>query len=463
MALSQHKATQQLIDIVGKQNVISGEAAKHYGHDRCDFYSANNELVVFPTSTEQVREIILLANQQQLKLVPSGGRTGLSGGAAATQQEIVVAMDKMNTIKDFNPIENSVLCGAGLITKELQEFAIRQDLLYPIDFASAGSSQIGGNISTNAGGIHVIRYGMTRDWVLGLTVVTGKGDILHLNHGLQKNNTGYDLRQLFIGSEGTLGFITEVCIKLCKPPKDLRVLLFSVTDISNIMQIFQHFNNAISLHAFEFFSDIALQKVCHKMQLSPPFSHQQNYYVLLEVDIQHSEIESLTLTLSQDCLEQQWAQDCVVSQSQQQAKTLWRFREGISTTLAQWQPYKNDLSVTASKVPAFLKAISAIVSSDYSQFEVVWYGHIGDGNLHLNILKPDDLSSESFKQQCNDVSKKIMAIVKDFNGSISAEHGVGLLKKDFLSYSRSAEEIAYMKQLKQLFDPNSVMNPGKIF
>lgn len=243
----------QLIAVVGEKNFLQGKPALDYGHDRCDFYSANNLCVVFPQNTKQVQDLVLLANQHHFALVPSGGRTGLSGGAAATQQEIVVALDKMNTIESFNAIENTVVCGAGTVTQVLQEFAKQHGLLYPVDFASAGSSQIGGNISTNAGGIHVIRYGMTRDWVLGLTVVTGKGDILHLNNGLLKNNTGYDLRHLFIGSEGTLGIITEACIKLTTPAKSSKVLLFSVADMQAIMQLFQHFNSALNLTAFEFF------------------------------------------------------------------------------------------------------------------------------------------------------------------------------------------------------------------
>lgn len=459
---SQHYFFDQLARIVGISNLLQDEPAKAYGHDRCDFYTATNPCVVFPQNTEQVRDIVLLANQHHLALVPSGGRTGLSGGAAATQQEIVIAMDKMNAIEALNPIENTVICGAGTITQKLQEFASQHDLLYPMHFASAGSSQIGGNISTNAGGIHVIRYGMTRDWVLGLTVVTGRGDILHLNHGLQKNNTGYDLRHLFIGSEGTLGIITQACIKLTAPNKHLKVLLFAVADMQAIMHLFRHFNSKLSLNAFEFFSDNALHKVTQATGIASPFRQSHAYYVLLEVDCDNRELADQVLLLSEQCLEKQWASDCVISQNQQQAKTLWRLREDISMTLAKWHPYKNDISVTVAKVPDFLQAVSIVIKQDYPDFEVVWYGHIGDGNLHLNILKPEKISMATFQQHCQQLSKQVMEVVKQFSGSISAEHGVGLLKKDFLRYSRSPEEIDYMRQIKQVFDPQGIMNPGKL-
>lgn len=450
-------------EIISKENTITGDEAKHYGKDCCDFFPASNSLVLFPRSTEQVRDIVLAANEHYIALVPSGGRTGLSGGASASRGEVVVAMDKLNHISDFNPIEQTVGCGAGVITKTLQEFAQEQGLLYPADFASSGSSQVGGNISTNAGGINVVRYGMTRDWVLGLTVVTGSGEILELNHGLQKNNTGYDLRHLFIGAEGTLGFITEACIKLAKPEKDPRVVLFAVPDLNKIMEIFSLFQQQLSLNAFEFFSDKALAKLLQHTDIRSPFAEYSSFYVLLEIDVQHSGIEETALELSSQCLENDLSIDCVISQSLEQNKQLWRLREDISSTLASYQPYKNDLSVTVAKVPNFLADISDTVAADYPDFEVIWYGHIGDGNLHLNILKPSTMPLEQFQKQCNIASEKIMAIVKQYQGSISAEHGVGLLKKDFLHYSRSSAEISYMKQIKRIFDPNNIMNPGKIF
>jgi len=220
------RIVERLNQIVGAQRVLLDEAdLQRFGVDRTTIWQANPCAVVLPGSIEEVQQMVLLANELNLAIVPSGGRTGLSGGAVAKDGEIVVAMDRFNEVINFNPVDRSVTVGAGMITANLQEFATEQGLFYPVDFAAAGSSQIGGNIATNAGGIKVIRYGMTRDWVMGLKVVNGAGDILELNKGLVKNNTGYDFRHLFIGSEGTLGLICEATIELARPPADSTVLV----------------------------------------------------------------------------------------------------------------------------------------------------------------------------------------------------------------------------------------------
>ena len=216
----------QLCDIVGEKKVrLDAESLDVYGKDWTKVVDPSPAAIIFPRSIEQVQAIVKLANQHQIALVPSGGRTGLSGGAMAANGELVIAFDDMNQITDFNAIDRTVRCGAGVITEQLQNFADEQGLLYPVDFASSGSSQIGGNISTNAGGIKVIKYGMTREWVAGLTVVTGAGEVLDLNMGLKKNNSGYDIRQLFIGAEGTLGFIVDATMRLSRQPYHQRNLV----------------------------------------------------------------------------------------------------------------------------------------------------------------------------------------------------------------------------------------------
>ena len=216
--------------------------------------------------------------------MPSGGRTGLSAGAVAANGELVVAFDRMNTILDFNEFDRAVTVQPGVITQQLQEFAEQKGLFYPVDFASAGSSQIGGNIGTNAGGIKVIRYGMSRDWVAGLKVVTGKGDILDLNKDLAKNNTGYDLRHLFIGAEGTLGFITEATMKLSRKPDNLTVLVLGLNDLTNTMDVLQTFQKQIDLTAYEFFSHQAMGHVLAHGQVQAPFETEAPYYALLEFE-----------------------------------------------------------------------------------------------------------------------------------------------------------------------------------
>ncbi len=450
--------------IVGEDKVRSdAEILLSHGRDWTKVHTPAPLAVVFPRTAAEVQAIVQLANKLEFAIVPSGGRTGLSGGAVAANGEVVVSFDYMSHISEFDPIDRTVVCQAGVITEQLQDFAEERGLFYPVDFASAGSSQIGGNIATNAGGIKVIRYGMTRDWVAGLKVVTGNGDLLELNRGLLKNNAGYDLRQLFIGAEGTLGLIVEATMQLTRQPKNLTAFVLGVEDFNGIMNLFNRFQAEMDLTAFEFFSEQALQKVVAHSKVPRPFESTCPYYALLEFECLNDEVEAQAMALFEACVEEGWVSDGVMSQSLEQLKNLWRLREDISETISQWTPYKNDISTIISRVPNFLEAVESLVTAQYPDFEIIWFGHIGDGNLHLNILKPDDLDKETFFAQCAKVSVGVFEIVEKFGGSVSAEHGVGLLKKDYLSYSRSETEIALMRQVKQVFDPKGVMNPGKIF
>lgn len=439
------------------------DSLKHWGCDWTKMYTPAPLAVVFPKSVEQVQAIVRYANEHRLALVPSGGRTGLSAAAVAHKGEVVVSFDLMNKIVDFNATDRAVVCQPGVVTKQLQQFAEDKGLYYPVDFASAGSSQLGGNISTNAGGIKVIRYGMTRNWVSGLKVVTGKGDVLELNRGLAKNATGYDMRQLFIGGEGTLGFVVEATMQLARTPKNLTVMVLGVPEFRAIMEVLNAFQSALDLTAFEFFSDRAVQLVTARGDVARPFETATPYYALLEFEATTEEVTEAAMAVFESCVEQGWVLEGVISQSETQLKNLWRLREDISETISVFTPYKNDISVVVSKVPDFLEEIDRIVSSEYPTFEIVWFGHIGDGNLHLNILKPADMEKTAFFERCATVNKWVFETVQKYNGSISAEHGVGMTKKAYLQYSRSPEEVAYMKAIKQVFDPNNVMNPGKIF
>ena len=443
--------------------LTDADSLKHYGCDWTKKYDPAPLAIALPKTVEQVQAIVRFANEHKLGLVPSGGRTGLSAAAVAANGEVVVAFDLMNKINDFNPIDRTVQCQAGVVTEQLQRFAEENNLYYPVDFASAGSSQLGGNISTNAGGIKVIRYGMTREWVKGLKVVTGKGDLLDLNVGLDKNATGYDFRHLFIGAEGTLGFIVEATMKLARPPKNLTVLVLGVPEFRAIMKVLETFQSQLDLTAFEFFSDKAVQLVTAHQEVPRPFETATPYYALLEFEAPTEDVLEQAMSLFEKCMEDGWVLDGVISQSETQALNLWRLREGISETIAPFTPYKNDVSVVVSKVPDFLEEIDNIVSSRYPDFEIVWFGHIGDGNLHLNILKPDALSKEEFFKRCEEVNTQVFETVQKYNGSVSAEHGVGMTKKPYLEYTRSQAEIDYMRGVKRTFDPNNVMNPGKVF
>jgi len=446
----------------GKVRIDEASLNSH-GKDWTKLYAPKPMAIVFPKTTEEVQAIVCLANDLEFSLVPSGGRTGLSAGAVATNGEVVVSFDYMNKIIDFSSSDQSVRCQAGVITQQLQNYAEQHGLYYPVDFASAGSSQLGGNLSTNAGGIKVIKYGMSRDWVLGLKVVTGAGEILELNHDLLKNNTGYDLRHMFIGAEGTLGFITEATMKLTRQPKNLTVLVLGLKDITNTMDVLKTFQSKLDLSAYEFFSHQAMGHVLKHNDVPAPFETEAPFYALIEFESSSEQVMDEAMSLFEACVEKGWVLDGVVSQSETQLKNLWRLREGISEAISVRTPYKNDVSVIVSKVPAFLTEIDEVVKEHYPNFEIIWFGHIGDGNLHLNILKPENLENDDFFAQCLKVNKWVFDIVQKYQGSVSAEHGVGIVKKDYLSFTRSEQEIELMKGIKRVFDPKGIMNPGKIF
>ncbi|WP_201535101.1 FAD-binding oxidoreductase [Psychrobacter ciconiae] len=439
------------------------ESLQHWGKDWTKHFAPNASAIVFPKTTEQVQTIVKLANAHNVVLTPSGGRTGLSAGAVAADGEIVVSLDKMNNIGKFYPADRMVEIEAGVITEQLQQFAESKDLYYPVDFASAGSSQMGGNIGTNAGGIKVIRYGMTRQWVMGLTVVTGRGDILELNRGMIKNATGYDLRQLFIGSEGTLGLVTHAQIKLERPPKALSVMVLGMDSFDDVMNVLAAFQAKIDLTAFEFFDDVAVDKLMATGHVQEPFESKTCFYTLLEFEAPYEPIMDEAMAIFETCMENGWIVDGVMSQNLAQAAELWKLREFISETISVFTPYKNDVSVLISHVPSFIHDIETIVQDKYPSFEVCWFGHIGDGNLHLNILKPEDMSKDDFFTECQIVNKYVFETVQKYGGSVSAEHGVGMTKKPYLQFSKTETEIDYLKAIKRVFDPNNIMNRGKIF
>lgn len=434
-----------------------------FGKDQTKHFEPNPSLIVFPKTTEQVANIVRLANEHKVCLVPSGGRTGLSAGAMASNGEVVVSFDKMNAIGTFYEADRMVEVEAGVVTQALQDFAESKGLYYGVDFASAGSSQIGGNIGTNAGGIKVIRYGMTRNQILGLTVVTGKGDILELNGGMMKNATGYDFRHLFIGAEGTLGFVTKALIKLEKQPVNLTAMVLGVPDFGSVVQLLDKFGKALNLTAFEFFDSVAIDKVISAGHAKEPFESRTPFYVLLEFEAVSDEVLDTAMGVFENCLENGLIVDGVMSQSVGQLADLWKLRESISETISVFTPYKNDVSVLITHLGDFISDIDKIVKDNYPDFEVCWFGHIGDGNLHLNILKPENLSKDEFFDKCQVVNKYVFETVRKYKGSISAEHGVGMTKKPYLDYTRSPAEIEYMKAVKAVFDPNGIMNRGKIF
>lgn len=439
------------------------ETIKEYGRDWTKNYDVSASAILFPETEAQVQEIVKWARKNKICLVPSGGRTGLSGAAMATKGEVVVSFERMNKVLDFNPVDRTVRVQPGVITEALQDYVKAQGYYFPVDFAARGSSHIGGNIATNAGGVKVIRYGNMRDWVAGLRVVTGAGEILDLNRGLIKNATGLDFRNLFIGSEGILGFITEATLKFTRPTRPLSVMILGVPDLDAVMKVFKRFRENLDLTAFEFFSDVALHYVLKHTDLQKPLGSDCPNYLLVEVEQTSPDAEAKMLEAFEFCAEQGWVLDGSIAQSDQQARDFWRLREDISECTSSYSPYKNDISVTISQVPAFLKETDAVLKQNYPDFKVVWFGHIGDGNMHINILKPEGLDRETFVKRCKEADKLLFSVIQKLGGSVSAEHGVGLTKKPFLTYTRTPEEIALMKGVKKVFDPDGILNPGKIF
>ena len=435
---------------------------EHYGRDWTRRWTPVPLAIALPSSIEEVQAIVRWANQQSVAIVPSGGRTGLSGGAVAANGELVLSLERMNRVLDFDAVDRTLTVQSGIILQAVHEAAREHGLLYPVDFAARGSCSIGGNIATNAGGIRVIRYGNTREWIAGLKVVAGNGELLELNRGLIKNSSGYDFRQLMIGSEGTLGIVVEATLKLTDPPPPSQVMLLALPNMDALMQVFALFRAQLTLQAFEFFTDRALAHVlAHGAQRAIDGDHP--YYVVTEFDAVDERAQETALAAFEHVLEKGWVTDGVMAQSESQAAALWRLREGITESLAPQRPYKNDVSVRISAVPAFLHEMSALLAREYPHIEVVWFGHIGDGNLHINVLRPDELDEKTFIAQCEHVTKLLAATLQRHGGSISAEHGIGLVKRAYLESTHGAAEIALMQGVRKVFDPSGILNPGKLF
>ncbi|WP_093536229.1 FAD-binding oxidoreductase [Stenotrophomonas rhizophila] len=451
-----------LQDCPGLRLTTEPAELEHYGRDWTRRWTPAPLAIALPGNVEEVQAILRWASAQGVAVVPSGGRTGLSGGAVAANGELVLSLERMNKPLAFDAVDRTLTVQAGMALEAVHNAALEHGLIYPVDFAARGSCSIGGNIATNAGGIRVIRYGNTREWIAGLKVVTANGELLELNKGLIKNSSGYDFRQLLIASEGTLGVIVEATLKLTDPPPASNVMLLALPSFEVLMQVFAAFRERMQLQAFEFFTDRALEHVlAHGAQA--PFAEVHPFYVVTEFAAGDEVQEAAAMAAFEACMEQGWVSDGVVSQSDAQAAQLWRLREGITEAVARYKPYKNDVSVRISAMPAFMARTQALIGQAYPHFDVVWFGHIGDGNLHINVLKPDATDDAQFLQQCEHVTKLLAQVLKDFDGSISAEHGIGLVKKGYLDSTRGEAEIALMKAVKRAFDPQGLLNPGKVF
>jgi FAD/FMN-containing dehydrogenase len=444
---------------------VTEDAAERaeYGRDWTRVYAADAAAIAFPRTTDEVSRLLALCTAHALPVVPSGGRTGLAGGAVAAHGELVVSMARMRRIDAVDELGLTVRVQAGAVTAAVHEHTAALGLTWPVDFASKGSSQIGGNIATNAGGVKVIRYGLTRQWVLGLEVVLASGAVLRLNGALEKNNSGLDLRQLFIGSEGTLGIITEATLKLTRLPRKSDVMLFAVDGLAGVLALFRAARRApFVLAAFEFFTDRCLARVlAHRTTLRSPFAAPASHYVLVEADGADDDALSAWMESSGEAA---LFADATLAQSARQAAELWALREGISESLsATGVPHKNDIALPIGALEPFCAELDALFADRYAGWELCLFGHIGDGNLHVNVMKPDALDLVAFRARTAAADRDLFTLVHEYAGSISAEHGIGLLKKPYLGYCRTDDELAVLRSVKHALDPLGILNPGKIF
>jgi FAD/FMN-containing dehydrogenase len=438
---------------LGIEVLVEAEDLENYGRDWTRFHKVATCGIAFPKSTDEVSAILKACGAQGLPVVPSGGRTGLAAGAVATQGELVVNLSRMNRILDWDPLSLTLHVEAGIVHEAVQEFLRPQGLHWPVDLASKGSCQIGGNLATNAGGLRVIRYGHARRWVQSLKVVLADGRLMELHGPVEKNNAGTSLRDLFIGSEGTLGIIVEARLRAASLPKNRLTLLTSVPSLPAALEILKELRKKqLPILAFEFFRENCLQRVLEKTQLRPPFRNSSAAAVLMDLEL--ADVSEIPESLS--------TADTIVAETEEQARNLWAYRENITESLAQLGfVYKHDLALPLRKMPAFVEKVESEFSQRFPGAELYLFGHLGDGNLHLNVVWPKKDPDGKLLSLCEKQNEWIFSEVVALQGSISAEHGLGLLKRKYLSFAKSPTELEMLRKLRKVFDPQGLLNPGK--
>jgi len=427
--------------------------------------------VVRPGNTQQVAEVVKACAQAGVSIVPQGGNTGLVVGSIPndTGTQILLSLQRMNAVRGVDTDNLTITVEAGCILQNLQQAAEQAGFLFPLSLGAEGSCTIGGNLATNAGGTQVVRYGNARDLCLGLEVVTASGDVMHGLSGLRKDNTGYDLRNLMIGSEGTLGIITAATMKLYPKPAASLTAWAAVPSVAHAVKLLglAHKHLGAGLTGFEMMGQFALSLVDkHYPHLRVPLWQDTPYCVLLENSDSESEAHARERFehLLEVALEDGCASDAVVAESLSQARNLWHIRESI--TLAQAEEglnIKHDISVPISAIPTFVAETDALLKREIAGVRLVNFGHLGDGNLHYNVQAPEGCDNQQFLREHEDqVNTQVYQSVKKFGGSISAEHGVGSLKMDSLAGYKDPVALALMQQIKRALDPQGLLNPGRV-
>ena len=458
-------------DVVGSHNVLTNADDKSsFLTDQRQRFTGAAIAVVKPGNTAEVAAVVKLCNQFSVPLVPQGGNTGLVLGSVpdSSGNAIVLSLGRLNQVRAIDPVNHTITVEAGCILQNVQEAAFAADRLLPLSLAAEGSCTIGGNLATNAGGTAVLRYGNTRELCLGLEVVTAQGDIMHGLRGLRKDNTGYDLRDLFIGAEGTLGIITAAVMKIFPLPKAQLTALVALQtpDQALLLLTLAQGRCGAALTGFELMSDLCLQLVAkHMPQLTFPFAAHYPYYVLIEISDSESEAHASNLleAVLEMALEDEICQDAVLATSSAQSKTLWQLRESISSAQAkEGKNIKHDVSIPISRIAEFISVTDGLLQQQFSGCRNVTFGHLGDGNLHYNVSPDVGASADAFLAKQTAINLVVHDSVHAFGGSISAEHGVGALKREELLRYKSAVEMQLMRTIKQALDPLNLMNPGKV-
>src|SRR5437763_4780241 len=451
-----------LRDIVGAANVLTAPTdPRPYFTDRRRQYSGAAAAVVRPASTAQVARLVALAAEHEVASVPQGGNTGLSGGSVPTGKgrEIVLALGRMNRIRSIDRLNDTITVEAGCVLANVQRAADAAGRLFALSLAAEGSCQIGGNLSTNAGGVNELRYGTAREQVLGLEVVLPDGRIWNGVRGLRKDNTGYDLKQLFLGAEGTLGIIPAAVLRLHPKPSASATAWIALASAAAAMELlaFLHERLGERLSAFELLSRNCVEAV---LAFAPgtqdPLATPHPWYVLVEI-ADSGEERTLREQVEKalvDAAERGAIADAAIAQSGEQARALWRIRETVPE--AQFTNVKHDIAVPVSKVAQFIERADARLAARYADLRVYAFGHVGDGNVHYNV-GPERLVAERPA-----INRIVYDTVAELGGSISAEHGLGQLKREEIRGHKSALELELMRRLKQALDPKALMNPGKV-
>jgi FAD/FMN-containing dehydrogenase len=462
---------ERIAGIVGTANVLTDPSeTAPFLTDWRKRYTGRAQAVVRPATTDAVAAVMKACAETRTPVVPLGGNTGLVGGGTPDDsgRAIVLSLARMNRVRAVDPVNDTITVEAGCPLQRVQEAAAAAGRLFPLSLAAEGTATIGGNLSTNAGGTQVLRYGNARELALGLEVVLPSGDLWNGLRGLRKDNTGYDLRDLFIGAEGTLGVITAACLRTFPLPRGEGTALLAVQSIDDALQLLALAQSAAgpALTGFELISDFCLQLVeRHFPPHRSPLTDRAPYYALLQLSDHESEEHAAALLqgIAEQALEQELASDAALAQSVAQARGVWALRESISEAqAAEGKNIKHDISVPISAIARFVAETDALLARRMPGIRMVIFGHLGDGNLHYNVSPPVGLPDGEFVTRQPEVYRLVHDQVARHGGSISAEHGIGQLKREENRHYKSAVELALMRSIKAALDPLGIMNPGKV-